>query len=112
MNLFLGILLTFIAQSITFIQLQGSLRYQWLKDHRMLVIATGMLVTWIFMYSVKYLVCAFDGQIWPSRLIGFAIGAIAFTILSIVLFGEPITTKTAVSLILSLTLLLMQLFWK
>jgi len=54
----------------------------------------------------------FDGQLWPSRLIGFVIGTIMFTIMSVSLFGEPITIKTGVCLLLSLMILMVQLFWK
>jgi len=35
-----------------------------------------------------------------------------FTILSITLFGEPITVKTGVCLGLSFLILMVQLFWK
>jgi hypothetical protein len=31
---------------------------------------------------------------WPSRLIGFGIGVIVFTIMSYYMFKEPITPKT------------------
>ena len=44
------------------------------------------------MLSVKYLVTAYDGQIWPSRLIGFGIGVIVFGLMSHWLFKEPFTT--------------------
>jgi hypothetical protein len=50
--------------------------------------------------------------LWPSRLIGFVIGTIMFTIMSVSLFGEPITIKTGVCLGLSLMILMVQLFWK
>jgi hypothetical protein len=35
-----------------------------------------------------------------------------FTIMSTTLFGEPITIKTGVCLVLSLMILMVQLFWK
>jgi multidrug transporter EmrE-like cation transporter len=57
-------------------------------------------------------VIAFNGQLWPSRLIGFSIGAIVFTWLSWAIFSEPVTPKTWVCLTLAMTILLIQLFWK
>ncbi len=33
----------------------------------------GMPISFLFMVSVKNFVNAFDGQIWPSRLIGFGL---------------------------------------
>ena len=64
------------------------------------------------MQSVQKLVDGFDGQMWPSRLIGFGIGVIVFTIMAQLLFGEPLTSKTIACLILSLGIILVQLFWK
>jgi multidrug transporter EmrE-like cation transporter len=58
------------------------------------------------------MVIAFEGQMWPSRLIGFSIGAIVFTLLSWVIFKEPLTLKTGVCLVLAAGILLIQLLWK
>jgi len=110
--LFIGIIFGFLAQIITFYQLQGSLKYDWFKNHYWLVVLMGIPISIMFMFSVKNMVMAFDGEIWPSRLIGFSIGAIVFTILSWSLFNEPITLKTLICLILSLGILLIQLLWK
>jgi hypothetical protein len=72
----------------------------------------GIPISILFMTSVGLMVQHFDGQLWPSRLIGFVIGTIMFTIMSVSLFGEPITIKTGVCLLLSLMILMVQLFWK
>jgi len=112
MRLVIGILYGLIAQIVTFFQLQGPLKYEWFANNKWLLILTGPLVTWMYMQSVNYLVPAFGGEIWPSRLIGFSIGAVVFTVLSILLFSEPITPKTAVCLMLAVGILCIQLFWK
>jgi len=62
--------------------------------------------------SVKHLVGWADGQLWPSRLIGFSIGIIVFSLMSHFLFGEGITLKTSICLILSACILGIQIFWK
>ena len=72
----------------------------------------GIPISMLFMFSVKNMVTAFDGQMWPSRLIGFSIGAIVFTIFSWWIFKEPITVKTGVCLLLAVGILTIQLFWK
>jgi hypothetical protein len=54
----------------------------------------------------------FGGQIWPSRLIGFALGIMVFTAMSIGLFKEHMTPKTGICLGLSFSIVLRQLFWK
>ena len=112
MNLFLGFLYGFIAQVLTFIQLQGPMRWGLLNIHRNWLILLGLPVSWLFMNSVKNFVIAFDGLIWPSRLIGFSIGITVFTIMSQWLFAEVLSLKTVICLILGLTILVIQLCWK
>lgn len=112
MNLFLGFLYGFIAQSLTFIQLQGPLRWELLKSHKNWLLLMGLPISWLFMNSVKNFVIAFDGLIWPSRLIGFSIGIVVFTIMSQWIFSESLTLKTGVCLLLGIAILAIQLFWK
>jgi len=111
-SLLIGTFFGFLAQVITFYQLQGSLKYDWFKNHYWLVVLMGIPISMMFMFSVKHMVTAFDGEIWPSRLIGFSIGTIVFTVLSWSLFGEPLTLKTLICLILALGILLIQLIWR
>jgi multidrug transporter EmrE-like cation transporter len=111
-SLIIGILFGFFAQIGTFFQLQGQMKYQWVKDHYWLMVLMGIPISMLFMYSVKNMVIAFDGQMWPSRLIGFSIGAFVFTWLSWLIFKEPLTMKTIICLILAMGILVIQLFWK
>jgi len=83
-----------------------------MKNYQWLVVLMGIPISILFMTSVGLMVQHFDGQLWPSRLIGFVIGTIMFTIMSVSLFGEPITIKTGVCLLFSLMILMVQLFWK
>lgn len=110
--LIIGILFGFIAQVMVFFQLQGPMKYEWFKNHYWITVLMGIPISILFMYSVKNMVLAFDGQMWPSRLIGFSIGAMVFTWLSWTVFNEPITTKTLVCLFLSAAILIIQLTWK
>ena len=112
MNIFWGILWGLTAQALTFFQLQGQLKYQWMKDYTWAVVLMGIPISFMFMQSVKHFVLAFGGEIWPSRLIGFGIGVIVFTVMSELLFKEPFTTKTGICLFLGLLIILVQIFWK
>jgi multidrug transporter EmrE-like cation transporter len=107
-----GILFGVLAQIITFLQLQGQLKYDFLKTNTWFTLLMGIPISYLFMLSVKNFVFAFNGEIWPSRLIGFGIGVIIFTIMSELLFKEPLTLKTITCLILGLSIVLIQLFWK
>lgn len=111
-NLLIGILFGILAQVVTFYQLQGPLKFEWFKNHYWLTVLMGIPISMLFMYSVKNMVIAFGGEMWPSRLIGFSIGAIVFSWLSWTIFNEPITTKTFICLVLAIAILLVQLFMK
>ena len=110
--LILAVIFGFFAQIATFFQLQGQMKYNWFKEHYWLTVLLGIPISMLFMYSVKNMIIAFDGQMWPSRLIGFSIGAIVFTWLSWLIFKEPLTLKTIICLILAMAILVIQLFWK
>ena len=111
-KLFIGVVFGIIAQTLTFFQLQGQLKYEWFKNNYWLVVLMGIPVSMLFMFSVKNMVSAYGGEMWPSRLIGFSIGAVVFTYFSWSLFGEPLSLKTIICLILSFSILGVQLFMK
>jgi len=112
MNLFLGFLYGFLAQILTFIQLQGPLKWSSFEKYRFWLIFMGLPISWLFMNSVKNFVIAFDGTIWPSRLIGFSIGIMVFTVMAQLMFAESLTLKTGVCILLGIAILAIQLFWK
>jgi len=113
MNFILGIIYAVIAQVLTFVQLQGQFKWDWMKEHPLIVACIGGVpISLLYIFSVKHLVVAYDGEKWPSRLIGFAVGAIVFTVMSWSWFKEPLTTKTLVCLGLSVCILGVQLLWK
>ena len=112
MNIFYGVLYGVIAQILTFLQLQGNIKYGWFQKYPIIMLLAAMPISYLFIKSVEYFVAAYNGQIWPSRLIGFGIGVIIFTLMSKMLFGEPFTTKTAVCLTLGTAIVLIQILWK
>ena len=112
MNLIKGMLWGLLGQIFSFMQLQGSIKYGWFAKYPILILLSSVPAAWFYIKSVEHLVNAFDGQLWPSRLIGFGIGIVVFVSLSILLFREPITAKTLVCLGLALSILGVQIFWK
>ena len=112
MNLIKGFIYGLLAQVITFLQLQGQMKIGWIKDNIWFGVLMGLPISYLFMMSVKYFVLAYDGQIWPSRLIGFGIGVAVFTIMSHYMFKEPLTPKTLTCLGLGVIIILIQILWK
>lgn len=111
-NLAFGILYGVVGQILSFFQLQGSVKWHWFEKYPILVLLSSIPSAYFYIKSVDNLVKYADGELWPSRLIGFGIGIIIFTTLSWLLFNENISLKTLVCLILAVSIILVQIFWK
>jgi hypothetical protein len=68
----------------------------------------GMPISYALMYSTKLGFQGF-GELWPIRLLGFAVGIMSFPVITYLVLGEGITLKTGISLILATVILLLQL---
>lgn len=111
-KLLLGILYGLVGQVLSFFQLQGSIKFGWYEKYPLVILLSGIPAMWFFVKSVECFVSEFNGELWPSRLIGFGIGIITFVILSWFLFKEPITIKTFLCLILACSILGIQILWR
>ncbi len=111
-RLLVGIFYGIVGQVLSFLQLQGSIKYGWYAKYPIIVLLSSIPATWFYLKSVEALVEMFNGELWPSRLIGFGIGIIIFVTLSMILFKEPLTLKTLTCLMLAASILLVQIFWK
>ena len=101
-----------MGQVGTFMQLQGSFKYGWYEKYKWVVILASVPLGWLYIKSVNYFIEGFEGQIWPSRLLGFSVGIIVFTLMSHYLFKEPLNLKNGICLLLGFTILMIQLFVK
>ena len=111
-NLTIGILYGFIAQVLTFLQLQGNVKYGWYERYPLVILLASIPISWLYVKSVNHFVAHFKGEIWPSRMIGFGIGIIVFSLMSYFLFKEPINLKTSLSILLAGGILAIQIFMK
>jgi multidrug transporter EmrE-like cation transporter len=111
-NLVFGILYGILGQVGSFMQLQGGIKYNLYPKYTWLSMLAAIPLSWFYLKSVQHFIKAFDGQVYPSRLLGFGIGIIIFTTMSWILFKEPINDKTIISLILALGIFAVQIFWK
>lgn len=111
-RLLVGIFYGILGQVFSFMQLQGSIKYNWFQKYPVIILLSSIPAAWFYIKSVESLVSWADGELWPSRLIGFGIGIFIFVLLSWILFREPITLKTLTCLLLAASILLVQIFWK
>jgi multidrug transporter EmrE-like cation transporter len=111
MKIVYALLLSLLAQVISFIQLQGQMAWKFPKENPYVMMLLGLPISLIFIKTTKIFNEAFDAN-WPGRLIGFGVGVIVFTIMSWLIFEESPTPKTLVCLGLAFTIVLLQIFWK
>ena len=101
-----------LGQVGSFMQLQGAMKLGWFPKYFWPVLLMSVPLSWLYIKSVEHFLAAFDGQLWPSRLIGFGLGITIFSIMSHFLFKEPLTPKTLVCIGLGLTIIAIQVIWK
>ena len=111
-ELIAGMMLFLLGQILVFYQINGQFLSSWMKEHPYVVSLLGLPISFIYIYATKYLVEAFDGELWPQRLIGFAMGMLAFAVLTVVHFNQSITLKTAVTMVMACAIVLIQIIWK
>ena len=112
MRLIYGLLLFLGAHLITWFQLNGQFLWGWFKENTLLLAICGIPISYLYIYATKATVDHFDGTMWPARFIGFGVGILVYALLVGIFFKEGITLKTLVSLLLSVSLIFIQVFWK
>lgn len=111
--LIIGAGLFFLAQCLSWFQTNGQFLSTWVKEHPITVAGVmGIPVGMCYIYGTTHIVEAFDGKLWPSRLIGFATGIFGFTILTYLFMKEGVNFKTGVILVLASLIVILQVFWK
>ena len=109
----IGILLFFFGQTLIWYQTNGQFINKWAKEHPFLMACIfSVPISYGFIWGTKFVVEHFDGALWPGRFIGFACGMVTFAILTNVYMNEGINAKTALSLVLASSLVLIQILWK
>ena len=111
-DLFLGIAAFAIAHVLTFFQLNGQFIWKSFQKYEWAVALFGAILSFFYIWGTKYAVSGFNGLLWPARFIGFGIGMLIYAVGVSYYFKEGITLKTFISLLLCITLICIQVFWK
>lgn len=107
-----GSLLFLLGQILVWYQINGQFLSDWIKERPLLMSLCGIPISYCYIYATHHLVIAFDGELWPQRLIGFSLGMVAFAFLTWFHLNETITAKTAITLALAAAIVAIQIFWK
>ena len=111
-SLITGILYFLLAHIIVFFQLNGQFKWSWFKEHEWVMALIGIPISFLYIWGTKYTVQGLDGLLWPTRFIGFGIGMIIYAFLVSYFFNEGMNAKTAVSLLLAILLIFIQVGWR
>ena len=111
-KLITGTLLFLLGQTLVWYQINGQFISEWVKQRPFIMSLMGIPISLVYIYATQHLVEAFNGDLWPQRLIGFDMGMIAFAFLTWFHLNEAITMKTAVTLALATAIVVIQIVWK
>jgi len=101
-----------LGQICIWFQSNGQFKWDFMKNNTFLVsLIGGTITSLLFIKGTALAYVVFSGKVWPSRLIGFGIGIIAFAFLSFFILGETLEPKTVFCLILSLLIVVIQVFF-
>jgi len=107
-DILITIFILFSVQIVIWYQLNGQLISQWCKNHPWTLSLLGVPISYALILTTQYGYKGF-GELWPIRLLGFAVGMISFPFLTYWMLGEGITLKTAISILLAIIIMILQL---
>jgi len=58
-----GIIYGILGQVLSFLQLQGSIKYGWYTKYPIIILLSSILATWFYLKSVESLVEMFNGEL-------------------------------------------------
>ena len=108
----LGFIYFIVSATAIWFQTHAQFFNDWSKDNALLVAIPGFIISYWSIKATENIAEAYDGAVWPARLIGFGVGIILFSILTWLILGEKIEIKSAVCVLLAFCILIIQLFWK
>ena len=110
-NKILIVTLVFLLNNVLiWYQLNSQLVWDWAKCNSAIIISCllGLPISWLFWYCTKIGYEGF-GALWPVRFMGFATSMLTFPILTWYYLGETITLKTALTILLSIAIMIIQI---
>jgi hypothetical protein len=111
-SLILGAFLFLLGQTLVWYQINGQFISTWIKERPIVMSLLGVPISYVYIYATQYTVAAFNGDLWPQRLIGFSMGMISFAILTYLHLNETLNIKTIVTLFLAAAIVCIQVLWK
>ena len=106
-KLWMAIGISLIGHVLAWFHMQGQFKYEWAKGIWWVIIG-GIPISICFFYGTRWYYEYFNNY-WYVRPIGFGMATIVFTILTYLILHEVPDTRTIISLLLSIIIIILQL---
>jgi|TARA_R110001583_G_scaffold31790_3_gene108506 hypothetical protein len=108
-----GILIFILGNILAWFSLHLQFLSEWWRENPLFtVILFSMPIGFLFLTGTRILVES-AGYFWASRIIGFSISTIIYSVLTWIVLKESfLEPKTLICLFLSIIILCIQVFWK
>jgi len=104
------VLFFLIANILVWYQLNSQLVWDWAKTTKSMWVMSilGVPISIMFWYATKF---GYDGfsSLWKVRLLAFSVSMLVFPFMTWLYLGEVITFKIAVSILLAIIIMILQL---
>ena len=109
-KILLTIIIFLFNNVVIWYQLNGQLVWDFWKSPKGIVLSLlmGIPITALFWYATKIGYVGF-GNLWAVRFMGFATSMLTFPLMTYLYLGETITLKTAVTILLSVVIMIIQI---
>ena len=99
-----------LSQILIWYQLNSQLVWDWAKVNKSMWLMSllGIPISLLLWLGTKWGYSGF-GSLWSVRFMGFATSMMVFPIMTYFYLGEPMTTKTIITLFLAIIIMLLQL---
>ena len=100
------------AQTLSFLVNFVSTKYPAWKDKTFLMaLVGGTLMSLLFIHGTRFMLEGSE-SFWTAKLMTSVSGTVLFAVMAWYFNSEPITMKTAVSILLAFSIVAIQVFWK
>ena len=104
------IILFLLCNIVVWYQLNSQLVWDWAKTTKSMWVMSilGVPISMMFWYATKF---GYDGfnSLWKVRLLAFSVSMLVFPIMTWLYLGEVITFKIAISILLAIIIMILQL---
>jgi len=106
-KLWMALGVSLIGHIIAWFHMQGQFKYEWAKNIWFVGLG-GIPISFAFWYGTKWYYEYF-GNYWYVRPVGFGMATIVFTLLTWLILNEVPDTRTIISMVLSVVIIMIQL---